>query len=316
MLWVGDSPWNARQDYAVKRQVMAWARIGAPVIYLDPDPGVLQWPVAAPTGRHGDPPHTLIWRSFMTWWIRHAMRSDGPVWVLPWVRRIVTADGQLWTDAAAVVEGLAEQSSAQPVLVALQAGRWVGRSPAVSVAHRPECLGPPPDAGLSPQWLPWAPGWQEPWTRVALAGAPSEAEWARSLAQCLPDLSLVVLGADGDPKAPWPPNVEQVPDDWRPDRWPTTTVRRWSVLAVGPERSVSDAPWISNLLSFHPDLLIVGRDPTGVPSGRVEAAATVRQYSRRIGMHVWLPPSGPHPSLPWQARWRALTKGACPRCQP
>lgn len=314
LLWVGSCAWADGQDYAIKRQAMAWARAGAPVVYLDPDPGPLQWATNVSAGPDAQTTHTLIWREFMAWWITQAMRSDGPVWVLPWVRRLVTNSGQVWSDPAALVEGLAEWSVTRPVVVAANAGRWTGRSPRVSVVHRPGCLGVPP-LGLVPAgWIPYAPGWNEPWAEVALWATPREAGWARMLADCLPEVRVRVLGvtAAQGPSDSWPDHVVLDGDPPPPSTWTAEMVRRWQVLAVSPRHSPNSEAWLHRLLAIHPDLVVVGAVPTS--AARVLKAETVSQYVRRLGMRVWLPTRWGDGEPLHGDKWRALAEAACPRC--
>ena len=293
LLWVGEVAWGDPRGGEMQRLARAWAEAGALVLHLDPDPGVLQWSGTVPAG--SPDVGVQLWRQFMTAWIEAGMRADGPVWVLPWVRSLMATDGQVYTEPAALVEGLAELARARPVVVAPEAGRWTGRSPAVSVVHRAACLGDPPAAEYSFRRVQ-PTEWRSPWLEVVMWIAPGEEAWAASLAQHLPEASVHLVGhATGEPF----------------DR----LLARARALVISPARAGDEARSLPDWLARHPHLAVVGPapGPSGA-AGRVLGAVTPTQYARALGMACWMPPA-PRPSAgPWEALWRRLAQGPCPRC--
>lgn len=304
VLWVGDIPWGDPSGRDAQRRVRAWADAGAPVLYLDPDPGPIRWSGGVPANVPAHEASVLVWREFLAVWLSDAMRADGPVWVLPWVRTLVCADGVVRTEAAAVVEGLAELAGHRPVVVASQAGRWTGHSPAVSVVHRPACLGEPP-ACVEPDRLAEAAPWTEPWLHVVIWGTPDDAAWADELGRRVPDAQVHALGisASGGTGRGAPP---------------ASLLRRAAALVVSPGRA-GEAAWLwPHWLGAHPRLRVIG--PLAAARGwgaeRVLFARTAVQYTRALGVAVWLPPTRPPGAGSWEDAWRALADLPCPRCVP
>lgn len=294
VLWVGDVPWGHPDGRDVQRQVRAWADAGARVLYLDPDPGPIRW--SGPVPAEGARP---LWRQFLAMWIADGMRADGPVWVLPWVRSLLGVDGVVRTEAAAVVEGLAELAARRPVVVASLAGRWTGASPAVSVVHRAPCLGDPP-AWVEPDWQAKPVPWTEPWLHVVAWATPSESAWLGHIAGVLPEARMHAVGMG--------PGAEGPPTD--------ALLRLAAVLVVSPGRLAEAATHVPEWLRRHPALRVVGPPPPrGLGADRVLAAAAVRQYARALGAAVWLWPSrAAEVAPPWESWWQALAQGPCPRC--
>lgn len=289
VLWVGEVTWGSRGGEAMQRRARAWAEAGALVLYLDPDPGLLQWSGRAPQGEPD--PGRYLWRAFMAAWIDGSMRADGPVWVLPWVRRILAADGQVYTEPAALVEGLAELALMRPVVVAPHAGRWTGGSPAVSAVHRPACLGDPP-AEVAAGFRAQPVDWQAPWPTVVIWLGAGEDRWAEAVARHLPDAQIHIdAGALSD-----------------------TLLARAAALVVSPARVAAALRYLPGWLERYPRLTIVGPRGPAWAAERVLPASSPAQYVRALGLTCWLFPQRAVVEGPWEARWRALAQGPCPRC--
>lgn len=303
VLWVGELPWGDPRAQATQRQARAWAEAGAPVLYLDPDPGPIRWSGGVPAAVRAQDASVIVWREFLAVWFADGMRADGPVWVLPWVRSLVCADGVVRSEPAAVVEGLAELAAARPVVVAAQAGRWAGRSPTVAVVHRPVCLGDPP-ARVEPGWRARPAPWTEPWLRVVIWGTPDDEAWANDLAGRLPEAQIHRVGM-GRPDA----GSEANPPG--PDLLAGATV-----LVVSPGRAEAATGVLPHWLSAHPQLRVIGplAAPRGSRAERVLAVRTAAQYMRALGAAVWLPPTRLPVVGPWEGVWRALAQSPCPRC--
>ena len=297
VLWVGDVPWGHPGGAAAQRVARAWADAGAPVLYLNPDPGPLRWSGLVPADGLADDVRVQVWREFLGSWIHHGMRADGPVWVLPWVTSLRCADGVERTEPAAVVEGLAELSERRPVVVAPQAGRWTGRSPAVSVVHRAACLGDPP-AWVEPTWRADPSPWTEPWLTVVIWATPAEHRWVDEVAGFVPEARVSVIGRASDAEGP-----------------PTAArLRPAAALVVSPGRMAEAAELLPAWLRRHPGLRVVGPTVRGLGAERVLEAASVRQYGRALGAAVWLWPAREPVVAPWDGLWHALSQAPCGRC--
>lgn len=299
VLWVGDVPWGHPDGAANQRCVRAWADGGALVLYLDPDPGPLRWSGRVPPSGSGDDVGAQVWREFLAAWIHDGMRADGPVWVLPWVRSLVCADGVARHEAAAIVEGLAELAEKRPVVVAREAGRWTGRSPAVSVVHRPACLGDPP-AWVEPDWRAEPVPWTEPWLHVVIWATPAENLWVDHIAAVVPEARVHAIGMTSGAESP--------PIEKR--------LAAAAALVVSPGRMVEAGELLPQWLRQNPRLRVVGPPPVrGLGAERVLPAGTVRQYARALGAAVWLLPSRDPITAPWEPLWQALAQAPCGRCR-
>jgi hypothetical protein len=316
---MGERPWGDATGRDMERRVAAWAHAGVDIVYLEPDPGALAWPQVPLDASNPSDAHMAIWRTFILSWAEQAMRSDGPVWVLPWARRLITPDGREWPDGAALAEGLAELCRERPVVVAPRAGRWTGRSPAIGAVHQPECLGSPP-ASAAERIRHRVQHWPNPGATVALIGHPSEARsWGQPLMEAMVGAHMVGGAVAVE--------IYGMPDD---GGWPTGTTAasfalceppdedraaNWDVAALSPLVLAQRPGLATRLLAACPDLALVGPD-IAAGDGRAAgyAAVTLPQYRRALGSALLLRSVRARSDLPWDERFRALARAACPRC--